>query len=114
MLVVFHSKAAAEIFMYAEHAKMLLDLIGKPFEPEHAPRGVITAEQVPAALAALRVAAARSAAEQKKAATTDDVAEAEAQRDPMSLPVGLAQRAYPLIEMLQRAEKAQAVVTWGV
>ena len=112
MLVVFHSKAAAEIFMYAEHAKMLLDLMGKPFEPEHAPRGVITAEQVPAALAALREAAARSAAEQKKAATTDD--DAEAQRDPMSLPVGLAQRAYPLIEMLQRAEKAQAVVTWGV
>ncbi len=113
MLVVFRSKAAAEIYMYAEHAKLLLDIIGKPFEPAQAPRGVITVEQVPAALGTLRDAAARSAAEQK---IDDDKSqdEPDVSKDAMSLPVGLAQRASPLIDMLERAEKTGAVVTWGV
>jgi len=115
MLVIFRSKAAADIFMYAEHAKMLLDIIGKPFEPEQAPRGVVTAEQVPQALAALRSAADKSAEEQKKLRkTNEEPAEPDYAPDPMTLPVGLAQRAYPLIEMLERAQKSGAVVTWGV
>jgi len=112
MLVVFRSKAAADIYMYAEHAKMLLDIVGKPFEPEHAPRGIITAEQVPHALTLLRAAAAKSTEEQKKAPESgEDGIEVP---DPMTLPVGLAQRAYPLIEMLERARTMGAVVTWGV
>lgn len=112
MLVVFRSKAAAEIYMYAEHAKMLLEIIGKPFEPEHAPRGVVTVEQVPQALAALRAAAVKSTEEQKNSGNRDD--ERSEKPDAMSLPVGLAQRAYPLIEMLERAQKTGAMVTWGV
>lgn len=112
MLVVFRSKAAAEIYMYAEHAKMLLEIVGKPFEPEQAPRGVITAEQVPQALAALRAAKAKSTEEQKRAGNNED--EPSEKPDAMALPVGLAQRAYPLIEMLERAQKTDAVVTWGV
>lgn len=112
MLVIFRSKADADIHMYPEHARMLLEIAGKPFEPEADPRGIFTVEQVPLALAALKAAAARSAAEQK-AATSRDEDEKE-KVDAMALPVGLAQRAFPLITMLERAQKKGAVVTWGV
>ena len=45
-LVVFRSKAAGEIFMFAETARRIFEIIGR----SDAPRGVITAEQVPDAL----------------------------------------------------------------
>ena len=51
-LVVFRSKAAGEIFMFAETARRILDIIGKP----DAPRGVISAEQIADALARLTAA----------------------------------------------------------
>ena len=40
-LVVFRSKAAGEIFMFAETTRRILEIIGRP----DASRGVITAEQ---------------------------------------------------------------------
>ncbi|MFM7523363.1 MAG: DUF1840 family protein, partial [Betaproteobacteria bacterium] len=46
MLVTFKSKAAAEILMYATHAKPILDLLGKDTE-----RGVITADETEQAIA---------------------------------------------------------------
>ena len=112
MLVTFKSKAAAEIYMYAEHAKMLLDLIGKPFEPPQAPMGVITVEQLPAALAALRGAAEHATHQGKEALRSYEASDQPG--DPLTMPVSLAQRAYPLMDMLERAEKKGAVVTWGV
>ena len=42
MLVTFKSMAAADVPMYAEHAKLLLAIVGKSLEPESAPRGIIT------------------------------------------------------------------------
>ena len=104
MLIVFRSKAAAEIYMYAEHAKALLDIIGKPFEPPQAPRGIITAEQAPEALARLRQAVEASKARQKDETGADDAA---------AVSVSLAQRAFPLIDMLERAQKTRHEVTWG-
>ena len=47
MLVTFKSKAAADVPMYAEHAQALLALVGKTLEPVDAPRGIITAADVP-------------------------------------------------------------------
>ena len=48
MLITFKSKAAAEILMYKEHAKRILDLLGK--DPD---QGVITAPEMPHAIAVL-------------------------------------------------------------
>ena len=39
MLVKFKSKAAADVVMYEEHAKLILDLLGKDVK-----QGIITAE----------------------------------------------------------------------
>ena len=109
MLVTFKSKAAADVPMFVEHAKMLLSLVGKTLEPETAPRGIIVASDVPAALARLKAAAdASRRTEQQRADATRD----EEPGAPIS--VGLAQRAYPLIDMLERAAKDGRDVVWGV
>lgn len=100
-LVTFRSKAASEIIMYAETAQRLLDIIGKPMGE----RGVITSEQLDDALARLL-----EAVEREKAAgmPADDGTAAHEH------PVGLRQRAFPLIEMLRAARKRGVDVTWGV
>lgn len=108
MLVTFKSKAAADIPMYPEHAKMLLAVVGKPFEPESAPQGIITASEAPAALAKLKAAADASRQTEKGRAASDDDQPAHA------ISVGLAQRAFPLIDMLERAVKEQRDIVWGV
>lgn len=109
MLVTFKSKAAADVPMYAENAKMLLTLVGKPFEPESAPKGILTAAEVPAALEKLRSAADASRRTQKERAdkTRDD-------EPAQAMSVGLAQRAFPLIDMMERAVKDGRDIVWGV
>jgi hypothetical protein len=106
MLITFKSKAAADVPMYPEHAKMLLSVVGKPFEPESAPRGIITAAEAPAALAKLKSAADASRRNEKETGRDEEPGQ--------PLPVGFAQRAFPLIDMLERATKDQRDVVWGV
>jgi len=111
-LVVFRSKAAGEIFMFAETARRILEIIGR----QDAPRGVITAEQVPDALQKLVEAVDREKADAKSAA---DAAEKDDRRSESSdgntpQPITLGQRTYPLIEMLRAAAKRKVDVTWGV
>ncbi len=109
-LVVFRSKAAAEIYMFPETAYRLLQIIDKA----DSPKGVITADQVPDALAKLV-----AAVDAEKAAAADaarDREQADRRGDPAGAqqPVTLSQRAFPLIEMLRLAAKRNADVTWGV
>jgi hypothetical protein len=106
MLLTFKSKGAGDIQMFSENAEQLLTLIGKSLEPANAPRGIITKEQVPEALAKLKAAAdaARSAARERE--------DGAASNAPVK--VGLAQRAFPLIELLERAARNNADVVWGV
>ena len=115
-LVVFRSKAAGEIFMFAETARRIFQIIDKT----EGPRGVITAEQVPEALTRLQAAvdeekeqiraAEREAREAREARDADrGEAEAVGQRA-----ITLGQRAYPLLEMLRAAQKKKVDVTWGV
>ena len=44
----------------------------------------------------------------------DELADKEAGRSGMAAPVGLAQRAWPLLNMLETAPKEEVPVTWGV
>jgi hypothetical protein len=101
-LIIFRSRAAAEIIMLPETARRLLELAGKtPGE-----RGVITREEIPAALSGLL-----RAVEEEKAGGTDVAAPDE----PLSrVPVSLRQRAFPLIQMLRAAQARGVEVTWGI
>jgi hypothetical protein len=101
-LVVFRSRAASEIVMFADVAHRLLELAGKAV----AERGVITSDQIDGALEGLLRAVA-----QEKAAGGDATAPEDGSA---TVPVSLRQRAFPLIEMLRAAQKRQVDVTWGI
>lgn len=102
MLVKFNSSTAGEILMFADAARRLLEIAGK----ERTARGVFTKEQLPAAIACLR----RAVSEEKPLAHEENLDEDEERRAPP--PVGLAQRAYPLIELMERTLKDDGYLLW--
>ncbi len=102
-LIVFRCPAAGEFYMLREHAQRVLAAIGK----EMTEQGIITSEQVPAALAALQLAV-------EHAVAPPDTSEQDPPLPKMEQPVGFAQRAFPLLDMLHAASKKKVEVTWGV
>lgn len=107
-MIVFKSQATGDVMMFDDVGKRLLVIMGKSPDKQ----GVITVEQLPDAIARLKQAAMQSKAPPKPA---DDEEPKEktpsgSQRDFVSL----AQRAAPLIEMLERALKEEKPVVWGV
>lgn len=108
MLVTFSSKAGADILMLGPHAKTLLKIIGKSEDKDLLTRGVIMPNQIDAAITQLTQAIAA----QPKHEPQDQEEETELRRDPLSIPVGLAQRAYPLIDLLKRAQTQNVPVLW--
>lgn len=111
-LVVFRSKAAGEIFMFAETARRIFAIIGKP----ETPRGVISAEQLGEALARLTAAVEEEKAQIEQAREEAEQAQRRGEPAGEGAPraITLAQRAYPLLEMLRAAQKKKVDVTWGV
>jgi len=102
MLVTFHTEAYADILMFGDIAVHLLKLMGHSGTVPSA----LVAEDVPAALERLRTAiAAHQATVPKAAEDVDD-------EDDDESPVDLAQRAFPLIELLAAAAAAQCDVLW--
>jgi Domain of unknown function (DUF1840) len=109
-LVVFRSKAAGEIFMFAETARRIFGIIGR----QESPRGVITAEQVPEALQKLVAAVEEEKAQLKTAGEEAELQDKEGDGTVQPRPITLGQRAFPLVEMLREAQKKQVDVTWGI
>lgn len=103
MLVTFKSKAAAEVVMYQEHARHILDVIGKSVA-----QGTITAAETGEAIARLEQAIAQSKQAQASEESEEDNAPEAAQA------ISFATRAYPFLEMLRAANRAQQFILWGV
>lgn len=97
MLVRFDSKAGT-ITMFGDVARSLLRLMGQT----GAIPGAILAHDIPPAIDRLRNAVS---GENPKPASTSKNDDGEA-------PVNLRQRAFPLIELLERASKSGADVIW--
>ena len=103
MIYKFRSKAAGDLVMLGPNGDQMLQLIGK----QPGPKGIIEPAQMPAAIAAL-----------EKAVADEEAARAQAEAD--GAPprrdgsVSLKQRAWPLIEMLRRAQAADKEIVWGV
>ncbi|WP_426105387.1 DUF1840 domain-containing protein [Massilia sp. TSP1-1-2] len=114
MLITFTSKAAAEVLMYKDHAKRILDLLHKDTE-----RGVITAAE---AAQAVTIIEAEIAESRKHAASEDvkrdvDAHHSESREDSEhegAQIVSFSTRAYPLLEMLRAAKAGGHDVLWGV
>ena len=101
MLVTFKTKAFGDITMFGDIAVRLLKLMGhsgtvpSAFKPE----------DIPAALQRLREAAAEDDA------STEGQGEGDT-HDDEEAPVSLRNRALPLIQLLEAAEKEQEYVMW--
>lgn len=106
MLFTFKSATNADLIMHEKSGKEILALLGK--SPEDA-RGIITIEQLPAAISTLHTAIAADKARQPEPESS--LSESAAGDEP---PVSLSQRAVPFVEMLERALKDSEPVVWGV
>lgn len=114
MLYKFKSRSTADLIMLEPDDKRLLQLIGK----DPAPQGIVTAEQIPAAVRALEAAVldeerrfgeGGQPANNAKADGSDEMEPDDKDRDP----VGLRQRAAPFIDMLRRSAAEGHDVVWG-
>ena len=105
MLVTFRTKAYANITMFGDVAKQLLELLGHSGTIPSA----IKAEDVPAAIARLE-----AGLRQRRAEEAADAPETDRGRDEYEVQqkVTLAQRAGPLLELLRAAAAKKADVMW--
>ncbi len=104
MIYKFKSQAAADVIMLQINAEQMLRIIGK----EPSAQGIVTVEQIPAAIAALEsaVAAHETAQSTGDTATASENVEGDG--------VMLRQRAAPFIELLRSSAEAGKNVVWGV
>jgi len=107
MIYKFKSKAAGDLIMMGPSGDQVLRIIGK----EPAAQGIIEPAAMSAAMAAIERAVAQDEAERARA-------EREAQAEGRTLApregVSLRQRAWPMIEMMKRAQAADNEIVWGV
>ena len=98
MIYKFKSKASGDLIMLGPNGDEMLRMLGR----EPAPKGIIEVAQMPAAIAALQRAAKEAAAPK------------EEEDDTHGKGVSLAQRLWPVIELLERSLAAREPVVWGV
>lgn len=105
MTFKFKSQATGDLLMLSAHAQALLQHIGKSSDP----KGILTPEEMPAALAALKALPGdEPLAEDASAKKDDDDEQAE------TTAVDLRRRAWPLIQMIETSLAANEPVVWGV
>lgn len=109
MLVIFKSKAAGDVMMFGDVAHALMQIIGKAPEP----KGIVTVEQLPEAIARLKAAVAQDKREKPILDHDERVFEKTPGGGTREF-VSLARRAVPLIELLEYSLKEDVPVTWGV
>jgi hypothetical protein len=111
MLYKFKSKAAGDLIMLGPNGQRVLQIVGKGFGGQPDSTGIITPEQMPAAIAALEAAMAQEEAEQSQAIQD---AKRRGEVAPSFDAVSLRKRAWPFVEMLRRCHAQDAPITWGV
>ncbi len=109
-MIVFRSPAAADVMMFDDVARNMIAIMGK----EPADRGVVTVEQLPEVIARMKQAIAADHA-RHAGISEEDRPQTEAAPNGSQRPyVSLAQRATPLVELLEYSLKDEKPVMWGV
>ena len=101
----FKSKADGDLIMMGPVGDQILRIVGR----EPAAKGIIEVDALPGAIRALEEAIAAAELARRDAERTDnddDDRGAEA--------VGLAQRAWPMLEMMRRSLAERSDIVWGV
>ena len=110
MIYKFKSKAAGDVIMFGDVAHKMMEIMGK----EACDQGIVTVDQLPAALASLKAAIAADR-EERKGLNDEELPQFEAAADGSCRPyISLSQRATPLVELLEWSLKKQVPVVWGV
>ena len=105
MIYQFRSKAGPDVIMLADLTQRIFDILGRPIEP----RGILTAEQLPAYITALETAILKDLEERSQA--KDENGEP---KDKPKLADRLGQRAYPFLELIKQSKAKDEPVMWGV
>lgn len=104
MPIIFKSKATGDLLMLTAHAGALLGSLGKSVSGA----GVLTVEQMPAALTVLK--SLDDGVPYRVEPADDD----EASLALMDEPVSQRKRAVPLVRMIEEALAAREPIVWGV
>ena len=103
MLYHFVSKDAADVIMLKGDGEIALRFLGKDLTPQ----GIITAEQLPAAIAILQEVI------QSHRSVSSKVDKSENEYEALAEPsVDISQRLVPLLKVLRIAHEGQKSVTW--
>lgn len=108
MLIVFQSKAAADVLMFSAHALTIMEVIGRSYGDALPERGVITHEQLPAAITAIEKAVTDDKHQDEVDAEQDD----DVKMHPIAEPVSFRQRVWPLLSMLRLSHEQDVDVMW--
>ncbi len=109
MLFTFRSDAASDVIMFGDTAKKLISILGK--DPDDS-KGIVTVEQLPDAIRRLRTAIEEDKVRSQRTPEQEE-ADAEAGRTGLAAPVSLAQRAWPLLDMMEHSQRERVPVIWG-
>ncbi|MDF2153085.1 DUF1840 domain-containing protein [Vibrio sp. CAU 1672] len=105
MLITFHCKAYANVTMFGEVGLQMLSMMG---HSETVP-GAILAPDVPEALNKLKAAIDK---QQRLSLQAEAEPEQDEDDDDVEQAVSMANRAFPLIELLTAAAKEECDVMW--
>lgn len=106
MIYKFKSKADGDLIMTQPVGDQVLQAIGK----SPAPQGIIEASALPAAIAAIEAAVAAEEEVQKHGGKTAD----DNDETPHARGIGFKQHAWPMLQMMKRAQAENADIVWGV
>ena len=118
MLITFKSKNSGEVFMLDKHALAVLKVPGRDYGEQLPAEGVFTAEQLSDAIANLRQAVEEDENKDMHSYAVHDKEEEERKEEerekkhPMLEGVSFSQRAYPLLNMFENAQKHDDEVIW--
>jgi hypothetical protein len=106
MLITFKSRASPDVLMLADLANYLLGIVGKRLSP----RGVISRDELPDVIGRMEDAIA----EDQRTSDAHDEMHYGTHAGVHERSAGLAQRAYPFLDMLREAQKQDADIIWGL
>lgn len=109
MIITFKSSAAGDVIMFSDVAHRLMQIMGK----DATDKGILTVEQLPEAIRCLKAAIDED--KQRLAALPEEERPLKEKGASGERPfVSLYQRARPLLELIEWAQKKQKPVVWGV
>ncbi len=111
MLIIFKSRAAAEVIMYKEHIAAVLEMLNKDTH-----RGVITAAESTHAIEVIEKLIEEDKQARKQSENQDDLEDDldELEKRKKRDMVTLSARLFPILEMLKMAHKKQENILWGI